>query len=68
MEVNLKDLENFYLKISIRNLTTRGQQMKDSLEIVYKELMELAKYDHSGTLEHFKYLESVSLSLINKCR
>jgi hypothetical protein len=68
MEVNLKDLENFYLKISIRNLTTRGQQMKDSLEIVYKELMELAKYDHSGTLEHFNYLESVSLSLINKCR
>jgi hypothetical protein len=49
-------------------MTTKGGEMKDSLNIVYKELMGLAGDNDPNVSLHLEYHTKVSLSLINKCR
>jgi hypothetical protein len=39
--VNLKDLEHFYSKISKKNMSNKGEEIRDMLQIVFNELIKM---------------------------
>jgi hypothetical protein len=49
-------------------MITKGEEMKDSLQIVYEQLMGLAGDNDPNVSLHLEYHTKVSLSLINKYR
>lgn len=60
--VNLKDLEHFYSKISKKNMATKSEEMRDMLKIVYADLMKMTGDNDPNKSVKLDYNTKVRLS------